>query len=56
LILFAKGSAEGQLSVDEIREGLYVALEKLGPKKKVIAIPPDFTRFHSMAGFLLSFL
>jgi nickel-dependent lactate racemase len=55
LILFAKGSAEGQLSVDEIREGLYVALEKLGPKKKVIAIPPDFTRFHSMAGILTKF-
>ncbi len=55
MILFAKGSAEGHLSVDEIREGLYIALEKLGTKKKVLAIPPDFTRFHSMAGILTKF-
>lgn len=55
MLLFAKGSAEGQLSVDEIREGLYTALEKLGNKKKVLAIPPDFTRFHSMAGILTKF-
>lgn len=55
MILFAKGSVEGYLSVDEIREGLFTALEKLGTKKKVLAIPPDFTRFHSMAGILTKF-
>ena len=26
------------------------ALDKLGPRKKVLVIPPDFTRFHSQAG------
>lgn len=55
MLLFAKGSAEGHLSVDEVREGLYSALEKLGTKNKVLAIPPDFTRFHSMAGILTKF-
>lgn len=55
MILLAKGSAEGQLTVDEIREGLVTVLEKLGTKKKVLTIPPDFTRFHSMAGILTKF-
>lgn len=56
MLLFAKGFAEGHLSVDEIRQGLYTALEKLGRKKNVLAIPPDFTRFHSMAGILTKFI
>lgn len=33
-------------------EGLYSALEKLGPRKKVLVVPPDFTRLHSRAGDL----
>jgi len=28
------------------------ALEKLGVRKKVLALPPDYTRFHSHAGIL----
>ncbi len=41
------------MSPDEFRAGLYEALdklEKIKPRKKVLAVPPDFTRFHSMAG------
>lgn len=52
MLLFAKGSASTILSEKEIKEGLYSAFEKLGKKKKVLAIPPDFTRFHSRAGEL----
>ena len=36
----------------EIRAGLHAALAKLGERKKVLAVPPDFTRFHSKAGEL----
>jgi len=52
MLFFAKGSKDTILTESEIREGLYAALEKLGSRKKVLALPPDFTRFHSRAGEL----
>jgi len=52
MILFAKGSEHTSFSNDEIKEALFSALDKLGKRKKVLAIPPDFTRFHSQAGIL----
>jgi nickel-dependent lactate racemase len=51
-LFFARGSATTELSQDEIRAGLYEALGKLGERKKVLAVPPDFTRFHSQSGVL----
>lgn len=38
-----------------MKDGLFEALEKLGERKNVLAIPPDFTRFHSHAGILTEF-
>lgn len=55
MLLFAKGSEETALSIDDIKEGLYSAFDKLGVKQKVLAIPPDFTRYHSQAGMLTDF-
>lgn len=52
MLYFARGSENTVLSENEIKEGLYSAFEKLGPRNKVLAIPPDFTRFHSRAGEL----
>ena len=40
------------MSPAEIKAGLFEALAKLGDRKKVLAVPPDFTRFHSKAGEL----
>ena len=51
-LLFAKGSPTTELSPAEYKAGLFEALTKLGERKKVIAVPPDFTRFHSKAGEL----
>src|SRR5580692_7272479 len=51
-LFFAVGSAETEMSGAEIRAGLREALAKLGERKKVLAVPPDFTRFHSKAGEL----
>jgi nickel-dependent lactate racemase len=31
-------------------------LQKLGDRKKVLAVPPDFTRFHSQAGIITEFV
>jgi nickel-dependent lactate racemase len=51
-LLFAAGSAETEMSPAEIKAGLFEALRALGERKKVLAVPPDFTRFHSKAGEL----
>jgi len=40
------------MSAEEIRAGLNEALTKLGERKRVVVVPPDFTRFHSKAGEL----
>ncbi|HEX4350866.1 MAG TPA: lactate racemase domain-containing protein, partial [Verrucomicrobiae bacterium] len=41
-----------KLTDADLRAGLFAALEKLGPRKHVLAVPPDFTRLHSQAGRL----
>lgn len=43
------GSLE-DLSANDLREGVVRALESLGKRKRVLVIPPDFTRYHSRAG------
>lgn len=55
MIYFATGSETTALSEIEIKEGLYTAFEKLGQRNKVLAVPPDFTRFHSKAGELTTY-
>jgi nickel-dependent lactate racemase len=52
MIYFEKGAADAVLTDQDIRNGLYKALQKIGPRNKVLAVPPDFTRYHSMAGKL----
>ncbi|MHC4398461.1 MAG: nickel-dependent putative hexonate epimerase [Planctomycetota bacterium] len=47
---FAEGSPSADLSGADLKTALVGALEKLGPKSKVLALPPDFTRLNSMAG------
>lgn len=54
-LYFATGSPAASLDAEALRAGLYAALDKLGPRKKVLALPPDFTRFHSLAGPLTRF-
>ena len=51
-LLFAAGSPEMELSPAEYKAGLFEALSKLGKRGKVLAVPPDFTRFHSKSGEL----
>ncbi|MDQ2832481.1 MAG: lactate racemase domain-containing protein [Acidobacteriota bacterium] len=49
-LFFAAGSPTTEISTAELREYLFQALDKLGPRRKVLAIPPDFTRMHSESG------
>lgn len=53
---FSTGSPTAVLDGEQLRAGLYQALDRLGPRKKVLALPPDFTRFHSLAGPLTRFV
>ena len=49
------GLPSTKLSAEDLKNGLYEALEKLGAKNKVLAIPPDYTRLPSQAGKLTEF-
>jgi nickel-dependent lactate racemase len=40
----------------DLENGLFTALGKLGKRKKVLVVPPDFTRFHSRAGDLTTLI
>ncbi|HWO39406.1 MAG TPA: lactate racemase domain-containing protein [Candidatus Acidoferrum sp.] len=48
----AQGGPDRELTSSELRDFLSDALEKLGRRKKVLAIPPDKTRTASRAGEL----
>ncbi len=52
MMYFEQGAQTSDLGKEDLRKGLYTALEKLGSRQKVLAIPPDYTRFHSRAGQL----
>ncbi|MFO7922520.1 MAG: lactate racemase domain-containing protein [Bacteroidales bacterium] len=55
MLYFASGSENDALSAHDLQDGLTEALDRLGSRKKVLALPPDFTRYHSRAGELTSF-
>jgi nickel-dependent lactate racemase len=46
------GSADTDLSGQQLNDLLVGTLDKLGPRKRVLVIPPDITRLHSGAGEL----
>ncbi|MFC1763672.1 lactate racemase domain-containing protein [Planctomycetota bacterium] len=52
MIYFQRGSIDDNLTSEDLQRGLNEALEKLGTRKKVLAIPPDITRYYSRAGEL----
>ncbi len=53
---YAVGSPSTSLTDAEVREALADCLRQLGPRRRVLALPPDFTRYHSQAGKLTCFL
>ena len=56
MIYFKAGSEKTILGSEDLKRGLFSALEKLGARKKVLAVPPDFTRFHSRAGEMTTYI
>ncbi|NLD20887.1 MAG: DUF2088 domain-containing protein [Bacteroidales bacterium] len=50
MLYYARGSKTDNISPDEVRSILKEVFDGMGIKKRVVAIPPDFTRFNSYAG------
>ncbi len=48
----AEGSPATELSDGQLREALFGTLRGLGDRRRVLALPPDFTRFNSRGGQL----
>ena len=46
------GGEQQELSSAELKEGLRRALQPLGPRSRVLVVPPDFTRCYSRSGEL----
>ena len=55
MLFFARGGLQESLNAGDLKQGLHAALAKLGSKRKVLVVPPDFTRFHSRGGELTRF-
>jgi nickel-dependent lactate racemase len=51
----AVGSADTELSLQELRDHLIKSFGKLGSRKRVLIVPPDQSRIHSRAGDLTLF-
>jgi nickel-dependent lactate racemase len=54
-LYLAKGAPDAEFTSAELKPLLFDALGKLGSRKRVLAVPPDMTRFHSRAGELTEF-
>ena len=48
----ATGSAESDLSLQQLHDLLVKSLAKVGKRNRVLVVPPDQSRVHSRAGDL----
>jgi len=55
MIYYEQGAPEFAFTHDELKQAVFATFDQLGARKKVLAIPPDFTRFHSRAGELVQY-
>ena len=51
-VYFSEGSPATELGNEQLREALEETFHQLGNRQRVLALPPDFTRFNSRAGQL----
>jgi nickel-dependent lactate racemase len=51
-LFFAAGSPTTEMSPEEVRGNLFAALDNVGARRRVLIVPPDFTRMHSQSGVL----
>lgn len=46
----ATGSVDAAINPEQLQAALFESLEQLGPRRRVVTVPPDYTRIHSQAG------
>ncbi len=51
-LYWAEGSADSALDEQHLREAMNACFQRLGQRQRVLALPPDFTRYPSRAGQL----
>ena len=56
MLYYEIGSINHELNAEDLKKGLFEALDKIGKKQKVLAIPPDYTRLPSRSGELTEFI
>ncbi|MDD4032750.1 MAG: lactate racemase domain-containing protein [Bacteroidales bacterium] len=52
MIYYARGSATEVITREEVDQVLHMVFDKMGTRERVLALPPDFTRYHSQAGMI----
>jgi len=52
MLYYSKGSKDDAFTSEELKAALVEIYNRLGVRKKVLALPPDYTRFHSFAGII----
>jgi len=55
MLYFARRSEQDVITPEAAREALFGVFKQLGDRRRILAVPPDFTRFHSQAGILTRF-
>ncbi len=55
MLYYGAGSAGTRMTDEDLRSALHEALDRIGRRDKVIAVPPDITRFHSRAGLMTQY-
>lgn len=54
MLYYARGSKTDVITEAQVREALAEVFDAMGPRKRVLAIPPDYTRLNSYAGPITS--
>jgi hypothetical protein len=45
MLYYSRGSETDNIDAEDMKKGLYEALDKLGKRHKMLVLPPDITRF-----------
>jgi nickel-dependent lactate racemase len=56
MLFFSQGSVDKSFTDEELRLSVFEILSKLGNRNRVIVVPPDITRYHSMAGKITGYI
>lgn len=54
-LFLEQGGERNELTSAQLKDGLFEALKALGPRRRVLVIPPDFSRYRSRAGELTTY-